>query len=217
MWIILTTRLPVGNPPPKLSIFWSTPWPSEKFGREVWCFNCQGRVFRREGRKAKEITWDDLKEVDILWDNGYGSFVGEHEYECNCDETLIQGKEVKALWTNSSIFGKDPNFNGAVKIVHEGRDIRVFPHEFNYITDERMSEIMEAYVLVSEDAPKSALVDYVLDTDQKFLYEFALLEGGTHDIAMQVALGGNIEDGQLTSYEPAGWYRLIPEYQEFFA
>ena len=34
MWILLTGHLPVKYAPPRLSIFWSTPWPNEKFVKQ---------------------------------------------------------------------------------------------------------------------------------------------------------------------------------------
>ena len=35
MWIILTAKLPTAPSPPKLSIFWSIPWPNKKFVKDI--------------------------------------------------------------------------------------------------------------------------------------------------------------------------------------
>lgn len=35
MWILLTTKLPTGPSPPKLSIFWSLPWPQEEYVQTI--------------------------------------------------------------------------------------------------------------------------------------------------------------------------------------
>ena len=226
MWISITKLLPIEKSPPLLSVFWAIPWLHAEYSEQVVCLNCLAQVEIQDGRarsgrkKYRDLKYSELADIDMKWHNDLGYFPMDFDVQCECDEApVVQGKRQKTLFTKKSAmlgFGAEHNWAGAVKIVHQGRDVRVFPDEYNELNDEMLAERLEAYELVAEDAPKSALVAHVLDTDAKILYEFALIEGASHNIAIQVATGGNIDEDQLTDVEPIGWYRLLPEYQAYF-
>lgn len=220
MWISIITRLPIENPPPLLSVFWSVPWPDGEHSEKVVCFDCGEEVGIKEAgsRRVRDLKFSELEGLGIVWNRTLGYLPRELDTRCGCETSgsaRIQGKDARAIYTKAP-FGKENNWAGARKIVHLGRDVRVFPNEFNTLTDEALSERLEAYELVAEDAPQSALVQYILDSDQKVLYEFALLEGADENTALQVATGSNIDENELSNIQPLGWYKLLPAYQAYF-
>jgi hypothetical protein len=187
MWIILIKKLPTKPSPPKMSIFWSTPWPDDHYAKE------QRELFE----KSKERSPDYEYYIDA-----FGS----------TPETA----------TFYSHFGKDPNWIGARKIHFAGSDIRVFPHEFTVLKPENMrfyvfgDHYSEAsHEFVSEETATDQMVKGILEGDDRFVYDAALVDGCNPAQAMATAMGMDITIPD-SEFAPLGWYRAKPEVLEIF-
>lgn len=181
-WIMIVKRPTCECSPPKLSIHWSVPWPNESFAR-MQVLNL-------------ESTCD--------------AFPGLNDgVEFDQDEPMLY----------DPIFGKaQPNWMGARRIRFMGRDVRIFPHEFSKLPLDRMRMYVLGYedcegshTFVAGDSAGETLLATIKDTEQKFVYDAALLDGCTPEQATIVALGGDITDEELT-FPPIGWYQVKPEF-----
>lgn len=190
MWIMLTKKLPTRPSPPKMSIFWSTPWPNEQFARRQGIHAAGLSEYVSKSRYSAKRTLDeeDLAKVDAA---------------ISVDQSMVTGE----------IWGAEPNWKGARRIHYAARDLRVFPHEFSKLKPENMQLYVcgdgnqeASHVLVPEGAASEELIDAVLNGEQRFLYDAALLDGCTHEQAVAVAMGRDITipDAQ---FPPVGWYK----------
>lgn len=116
----------------------------------------------------------------------------------------------------------DANWIGARQIVYKGEPIRVFPHEFNIVSDENMLIFTAGdgardppHELIVDDVASERIVDAALDNDGKLIYDAALVDGCTPEQAKLVALGMDITMPSAT-VPPVGWYRIKREYGEYF-
>ena len=117
-----------------------------------------------------------------------------------------------SLWDSLLPFGKEPDWAGARKIVFRGEPIRVFPHEFAIVSRERMAEYVgESHSLVPDGVAEERLSNEVLEGRLRPVYEYALLDGCSHEQALLVASGHDITIPDV-EYPPLGWYRLREEY-----
>ena len=198
MWIMLITKLPTRPSPPKMSIFWSTPWPNEQFARSQGIRAAGLSEYSRKGRgySPRKFDENDWAKVDSA---------------ISVDERMVASE----IWgmVASEIWGMEPNWKGARRIHFASKDLRVFPHEFSVLKPENMQlyvcgdDNQEAsHILVPEGAASEELIDAVLNGEQRFLYDAALLDGCTHEKAIATAMGRNITipDAQ---FPPVGWYR----------
>lgn len=225
MWITINTRLPIQNPPPKLSMFWSVPWPDHEYASKqgVTCLEC-GEVIRKGPRYAK-VTREELLEGATSYHGKLYLERGKFTCGCNGDPIVVSEDADSLPDVAASFLLKDPkqspfreqNWVGARKIRYMGEDIRVFPNEFNPCTPQKMAELIfgEAYELIPDDVATEKLLGTLKDSDQKVLYEYALLEGADHNQAVQAALGMDVTVNE-TQFPAVGWYRLRPEYAAFF-
>jgi len=213
-------------------MFWAVPWPDDKYSEEVYCNNCEELVEIRSndfmakkknisGRGWRQVKYSELEDLGVVWNSGFGYFPRDSDVRCGCEENpIVQSKDNSHLYTKqSSAFRmREHNWAGAIKIVHAGRDVRVFPDEYNRTNPDKMRLTLEAYELVHEDAPLAEVAKRILETEEKVLYEFALVEGADENLAMAIATGKNISEDEIEPDEfPAiGWYKLIPEYQGVF-
>lgn len=225
MWVSIIKDLPIKNPPPILSVFWAVEWPREDL-MPYRCLLCGQQVylpspeFSRKPPPLTAVYFRENADIQCLEHKDGVYPPRELGLECGCGDggPLLPSKKTRSI-PDGVGFGSEPNWLGAVKIVHKGRDVRVFPHEFTPLTDEAISERMTwgCYDLVAEDAPQAETIKFILDNDTRVLYEFALLEGAEENLAMIVAAGGTIEDDMVTAIPVMGWYKLNKEYARYFA
>lgn len=119
--------------------------------------------------------------------------------------------------------GMEPNWKRSVKITIGDDDVRVFPHEFNKLTPEKMRlyilgdpvEGLPSHELVPNREADAALLRTALETDLRDIYDAAMVDGCNTAMAYCVALGIPIDDDAF-EFPPYGWYRLRPEYAAYF-
>jgi hypothetical protein len=210
MWIMLIAKLPTAVSPPKLSIFWAEPWKGEvgekmyrRMVLDAWCRE-QGKVRTLHRRR-------DQDDYDLeLWEE--------------CAKAIADGDfvppNVEEYRTGRmpALIGAEPNWAGAVAILYGGEKIRVFPHEYSKLADERLKEyVAESHELVLGDTVESEQLSTELEIspEKQALVDAALLEGASLSEAKLMACGlYSPEEG--TEVKPSGWYRCKREYAEVY-
>jgi hypothetical protein len=136
---------------------------------------------------------------------------------CTCREfDLASDEEDYSLGT----LGLEPNWLGARAIRRDGKEpVRIFPHEFSLLPDDRMREYIygtddraetRSHELVPDDTLVAEMVRIDLDPDARLIRDAALIDGCTEPMAQQVAMLRNpIEE---STFAPRGWYRILPHY-----
>ena len=186
-WIMLIKKLPTNPSPPKMSIHWAESWPMK------------GQTAKRQkewyGPRSKEDHWED--------------FVGE----TNEDADYF-----------ADPFGMlEPNVQKAWRISYKNEDIRVWSHECSVQTPEKMrqwvfgldGEMIPAVELVPNREADAMLLRQALETDLRGIYDAALMDGCSPEMAQSVAMGMKIEDDAF-EFPPVGWYRCRPEYAAIY-
>ena len=182
-WIMLIQKLPTASSPPKLSIFWSTPWPYEPAVQAM-------QQIRRRMEKTGITTKLDAMAQEEFAQSPYGEYggpVGRNPDLLNARAIRFDGETIR-VWP------------------HEFSVMTTEKMRF-YVAEQG-----GAYTLRPEDAtPGSPLVkllqDVTLDTDQRFVRDAALVDGCTPEQATLVALGEDVLEA--TEFAPLGWYKLI--------
>lgn len=218
MWIILIKKLPTKPSPPKLSMFWSTPWP----GPEQNYGNGLGVGAPKKGKNRKKKAKDgDLYAIPSVCANCGAQIQydktssGEDWAYCRCDEPPVPVTEDDDRIAPNE-FGYEPNWAFARRIHYKGQDIRVFPHEFNKLKAENMrlyitgdDESGPSHELVPEGVAAEREINAILDGETRPIYETAMNEGATPAQAMLVAMGQDITL-ENDEFPPAiGWYRPL--------
>lgn len=187
-WIMIIRVLPISADvrPPKLSIHWSTAWAESDMTNSL----------------IDRLLWE-YTEGGKYDQNTLAAFKDELDYT---SPTLC------------TIHGREQNWLGARAIIYKGEKIRVFPNEYS-VVDAHMDEYTlgvdgdePSHILIPGDASQELLLKGVLDTDQKLLKEYALLEGATEAQAIAAALGIDFSE-----HPPIGWYRIKPQYGLIYA
>ena len=170
MWIILTKKLPTAPSPPKLSIFWSVPWPDKAFAKQ------QREVAAASRSAFSEDAW----------------FIADAKR--NADE-----------------------WEGARQIRYKSKELRVFPHEFNPTTTDRMEIYINegAHTLVPESPAEEAVIQRTLKKGEREIYEAAIIDGATQAQAVATALRQDITIPDW-KFPPIGWYKPNPEMAVYF-
>lgn len=209
MWIMLRSKLPTEISPPKMSLFWSVPWPGP------WDDSMLDRIERKI--KPSEDK-DERVEGRIKRKRKVAVPLSEEELEQEC--FLDVG------------FGLVPNWVRARKIHYKDTDIRIFPHEFSKIDNEKMqfylnegaydlipTTVAENVLIYGPDGKKieekPAFISEYPQSEQRLIYEAALIDGCTHAQALIVAFGSDPTD-ETSIIPPIGWYKLKSEHASVF-
>lgn len=192
MWILITKKIACECAPPKLSIFWAVPWPHENYQKD-YIYN------EREDARVK--TWNPKRR-------GAPAVMQARLFPL-ADGTLMNDLGLR-----------EQDWQGAMKIHHGGREVRVFPDEFIHVSDDNLEQyIGESHVLMPGSSPAEVeLVAGILDPenkDQRLIYDAALVDGADHAQAIMTALGGDPTKG-MSGLPPIGWYKCKPEYAYYF-
>lgn len=178
LWIMVTAKIPVSDPPPEGSIHWSVQWPNEKYVALQ--------------ADSHGLTIDDLED-------------GESP---DCFEDVLFGSNLK-----------DPNWAKARKIVFDGEEIRLFSHEYSVVKEENLHAYVyseePSHVFRAGNTAEFVLIEKALETDDKLVYDAALVDGATHAQALATALGVDITTAGL-EFPPIGWYEMVEEYKRIF-
>jgi hypothetical protein len=216
MWIIITKKLNTPVSPPKLSIFWSTPYvDAAKAAKqaETWKrYNTNAPRYHGGKRSRKQLSPDEL-ELELEADRAWAEFAAEEDYFWSQD-----------LNPSAPFPGKEHNETLARGIVYRGARIRVYKDEYNVLTLDRMKlyifgvlggdhshELMTDPTAVADDI----LIKGVLDGETRPIYEAALVDGCNDAQAVAVALGQDITIPDA-EFVPLGWYKCLPHYAEIY-
>lgn len=120
-------------------------------------------------------------------------------------------------------WGKEPNVRLPVKIHYKGNDIRVWKHEFNYLTPDKMRDYVlgpdegenGTHILMEGTKSDQALLRAAMDTDLRGIYDAALIDGCNPEMAKLIAMGMNFNDETL-EFPPICWYKVHPEIHGYF-
>lgn len=213
MWIMIIKKLRTEVSPPKMSIFWAEPWPDDVYAVQQanTCMNCGERI-------------DNDYRMEF---NSLGKLKKVKSYTCSCGEPRIITKDDPFFY---EIFGTSPNWVGAQRIVYKGQSLRIFPHEFTKLSDERLNwyilglpdENIPSHELVSELIPEykeqenSKLLSEILDEAMKPIYDAALLDGATENQAKMLALGMDVSVPDASPIPLLGWYRCRKEFARYY-
>ncbi len=219
MWIMLRTKLPTEVSPPKMSLFWSVLWPGP------WDDSMLGKI----DRSGFGIGAYDPEETT---DKRVKGRLTKRQLESFDYRPLSEEELKKEVFLDKNGFGFVPNWARARKIHYKETDIRIFPHEFSDIDNEKMQFYLNenAFEIVPnsvaentliygsdgrtvEDRPK--FISEYPQSEQRLIYEAALIDGCTHAQALIVAFGGDPSD-EVSTIPPIGWYKLKPEYASVF-
>lgn len=210
MWILLIKKISVEYSPPKLSIFWAEPWQDDRHAKEQkeTCIDC-GEKIRYRRNLENEL-------------NAY----------CNCAKGPTRADE-NTVFLGRNQFGLEPNWIGAVKIIYRDHAIRLFPHEFTKLSDEHLNwyvigmpgEGIPTHELVSSLVPEISInvsgvqrtpLQEIFGEIIQQIYDAAILDGATHDMAKMLSLGMDVSAPEATPIPLLGWYKCKPEYAQIY-
>ncbi len=204
MWILLRQKIPVEVAPPKMSIFWSVAWPM------VRATTVKGKMSKKKFVSFREQRYDEVLKQVLEDEEAVSSVMYE--------EDLLKDTSLQDMVGFFAV-GHTPNGHGARRICFCGTDVRVFPHEFSILPNNRMKFYIEkhqVYELLPDSIAGEKLLGDVLDGETRPLYEAALLDGCNHNQAILTALGHDVTLEVDNDYPPIGWYRMKAKYRPEF-
>lgn len=228
MWIMFRTKPPCENAPPKLSIFWSVPWPKEWALKEIPL-----KVsFTKVNKAVADAAWDEwiTTPEGSEWAKAFGKppFA---ELKKKLPHFLLEKYLVELVYKDDVKWGKggaafkgwghpfgglDHDWAKARAIIHDGEKVRVFPDEFAPVSPETMHRYISegTHELVPGDAAEQKIVGEIETGLQRVLYEEALVAGCDHAQALLTAMGQDPTEGM--EFPPIGWYKCHPAYKSYF-
>ena len=98
-----------------------------------------------------------------------------------------------------------------LKILKSGLILNMKLYIFGYPQDNEPN----SHELIQDNVVQEMLLEFVLETDMKEVYDAALLDGCSANQAYQVCIGMDILAPQL-DLKPTGWYRCKREYAQIY-
>ncbi len=200
MWIMIIEKLPTNPSPPRLSIFWSVPWPDPDYQKRL------EEVLAGEALAYQHGLGDDL--------------VGIHHKR----RGRILEDSSRLLSINSEfdrqVGKRSPNWIGARRITYLEENIRVFPHEFTEQPVTNMREFIlsefPSHELVASDVSGEMMMRDIRSGARRVIYDAALIDGCTHAQALATAWGKDVTIPDA-DFPLVGWYRCVEAYAALFA
>ena len=224
MWIMFRNR-PACDPeyaPPKMSIFWSTPWPIAQADKSP----IRVRVsFSKVNRAVVDAAWDEWIKTSEggAFERSYGKpkFA---KLKSVLPYSLLE-KYLREIvytktpeWLNRPPYGREYDWDHARAIKFKGETIRVFPEEFTQVSDDEMHRWVAggSHELVASDVSEAEqrILGELTTGLQHVVYEEALVAGCDHTQATVTALGGDPTEGM--SFPPIGWYKCALDFKWTF-
>ena len=165
-------------------------------------------------------------KMSIFWSTAWPympvgvSKAKERRRKSRAAEMIIENYE-----NNESSWGVSPDAKNARRIYYKNENIRVWPHEFTemtnekmkmYILDEQCHDLVKSeYIEQSDENKVKQANKAILDEITKLIYDAALLDGCNENQAKMVALGMDVtlEDPE---FPVIGWYRIKDEAGLYF-
>lgn len=182
MWIMLIKKLPTEPSPPKLSLFWSTPWPPE------------GPVGKNAVREWKTLSgqpgdpWVSEHGMFQNWRWGYGTPQTPDPLRL---PNWAEARKIRYGGCDIRVF---PHEYGTMTAETMNEYV-----------------VGGSHVLESGDVAEDMIVSSILRGVRLPIYESALLAGCTHAQAVAVAMGMDITLPDVI-FPAIGWYRCAPAY-----
>ena len=162
MWILLIRKLPTMPSPPKLSIFWSVPYPNETYAKRLAPWFADYEAIDTIESGMEKMKAGEILGIDDL-DRAVPNFLGARKIH-------YQGCDIRVF----------PNeFN---PISHDHMKIYIFGEGYDDFTHE----------FIASDVAEDQILTDILEGDKKFIYDAALVDGATHEQAILVAMGMDI-------------------------
>lgn len=119
------------------------------------------------------------------------------------------------------IGGRDPNAMTARKVMFNNDQVRLFDHEFIFVSAESMAmytmgvnDEEPSHVLREGGLAEKNLIIEILEGEKRMQYDAALLDGCTDPQAFRVAMGLDVLDA--VEFPPIGWYECGQQFIEYF-
>lgn len=202
-WVMIVKEVPISKDiaPPLMSIHWAVPW-------------VQGN-----GRVLTNLIMDYN-----TWTGGMDNRMSRAAFGQWYEEGKIKipNETVDTIYPQPSVFGGNPNLFHARRIIHKGEAIRIYPHEFSIMTNEKLKfylnekvgienngEVSLYELMPSSPAEKEAIES--LDSGvNRLIYEQALVDGCNQAQAMLLVSGIKFRLEEESQVPVNGWYRMQP-------
>lgn len=187
MWIMLTKKLPTSPSPPKMSIFWSVPWPHEEYAEQ------QKKTVRARMEHFYHIECDRIWEPDL-------------------DADTIPAFDIKpGLKEPNRTRARRITYKGeSIRVFPHEFTAQTVDNMREYIFSDCPS-----HELVTSDVAGEMTMRDIHGGMRRSVYDAALLDGCNEAQALATAWGRDItiEDAEFPA---VGWYRCVPEYAGIF-
>lgn len=100
-------------------------------------------------------------------------------------------------------FGFNADRTKDVRINYNGREVVLLSYDYKELEDEVLNELLNEpglYEFIQNEQP---VKETIFDSDQKFVYDAALLDGCNEEQAIQVAMGS-----ELNQWSTYGYYNI---------
>lgn len=115
-------------------------------------------------------------------------------------------------------FGFEANLSQTLKIRYKGEDIRVFRHECNDLTDDRLEDYLsDSHVRVPQHATAQVIHEMLNDpqSELRLIFDAARLDGATLAQALFTALRAD-PDNAASRIGESFWWRCRHEYASYW-
>lgn len=177
-WVLLLKKLPVRPSPPKLSIFYATPWTNEAIVNDQ-----KERYFDKEANE-----WWDWSRSGSPIDPDSDYFMDLFGAEQNW------AKAMKIVYKSNDI----RILPGEYKLLSP-------EHMRDYVFGMEGEDI-PTHTLIENNEASAMMLAIARDTDLRMIYEAALIDGCNPPMAEMVSMGIEIENEAL-EFPPVGWYK----------
>lgn len=199
MWILIKRDIPVQTEyrPQWLGIYWGVWWiDSEQISRAFWNF------YHEEGEIFVKKRYQESLIPPEVFENIYNEEKYPEEYE----------DVLKAFMKSDcfvTILGLDPNPARAVRIIVNNEAIKIWPHEYAEISNDKLISFLadKAYISRPSNIAEEKIDDFIIEGIARTVYEEAVMDGCTDFEARLMVMGINV--AERYDIPPVGWYEYV--------
>lgn len=129
--------------------------------------------------------------------------------------TFLDGMWERDYYFSPTGYGKEPNRVNSYQIKTDFGEYKIWAYEVTTPSEESLAAFMEeshTFVAHKNDKASESMTAILKDTELKFIYESALLDGANKVQALATAYGQDISMVPHLN----GYFECAPEYREFF-